>query len=163
MQHLHTEYERELVPLFVKVLGIYASGSKETEDTVERVQIVPVKLNFQPDKQRDLLFVERSAVKIVSIRNPHAAAVASGSLNGVRTHEYRNIPANRSPGNLELKGQIVVCIMPPSAQHFQQFLPPFAWTAHVFTPLRCSWGEAKKLMGRVLAHSSKFTRGKMKT
>ena len=57
MQHLHTEYERELVPLFVKVLGIYASGSKETEDTVERVQIVPVKLNFQPDKQRDLLLL----------------------------------------------------------------------------------------------------------
>ena len=50
MQHLHTEYERELVPLFVKVLGIYASGSKETEDTVERVQIVPVKLNSQPDE-----------------------------------------------------------------------------------------------------------------
>ena len=57
MQHLHTEYERELVSLFVKVLGIYASGSKETEDTVERVQIVPVKLNFQPDKQRDLLLL----------------------------------------------------------------------------------------------------------
>jgi hypothetical protein len=57
MQHLHTDYERELVPLFVKVLGIYASGSKETEDTVERVQIVPVKLNFQPDKQRDLLLL----------------------------------------------------------------------------------------------------------
>ena len=57
MQYLHTDYERELVPLFVKVLGIYASGSKETENTVERVQIVPVKLNFQPDKQRDLLLL----------------------------------------------------------------------------------------------------------
>ena len=27
MQHLHTEYERELVPLFVKVLGIAGQGA----------------------------------------------------------------------------------------------------------------------------------------
>ena len=86
----------------------------------------------------------------------YASAVASGSLYGVRTHEYRNIPANSPPGNLELKGQVVVCIMPSTAQHFQQLLPPFAWTAHALTPLRCSWGNAKKRMGRILAHCSKL-------
>lgn len=55
---------------------------------------------------------------------------------------------------LEKRG-LVVCIMPSMAQYLQQLLPPFTWT-HALTPLRCSWGDAKKLMGRLLSHSSKF-------
>ena len=46
MYHLHTEYERKLVPLFVKVLG-YVLGSKLEEDAVERVQIIAFKLAAQ--------------------------------------------------------------------------------------------------------------------
>ena len=56
-------------------------------------------------------------MEIISIRNPYASTVSSGSLNGVRAHEYRYITANRSSGNIELKGQIVVCIVPSAAQY----------------------------------------------
>ena len=45
MQHLHTDYERELVPLFVKVLGdLRFSRSKLDEDAVESIKIIPNKM-----------------------------------------------------------------------------------------------------------------------
>jgi len=135
-----------------------ASGSKSNKDTVDCLQIVAFKLYSQLYEQRDLLFVEGSAVEIVSIRNLYAPTVASGCFNRVRTHEYRYVTADRPPGNIELKCQIVVCIAPPTAQYLQQFLPPFAWTAHAFTSPRCSWEDAKNLMGRFLAHFSKFVK-----
>ncbi len=134
------------------------SRSKSVKDAVDRFQIVAREVYPQSYEQSDLLFVEGSVVEIVSIRNFYTPAVASGCFNRVRTHEYRYIPANRPPGNIELKRQIVVCISPSTAQYLQQLLPPFAWAAHALTPLRCSWGDAKKLMGRVLAHSSKFVK-----
>lgn len=164
MQHLHTDYERELVPLFVKVLrDLRFSRSKLDEDAIDRVEIVAFKLYSQLYEQRDLLFVEGSAVEIVSIRNLYAPTVASGCFNRVRTHEYRYVTADRPPGNIELKCQIVVCIAPPTAQYLQQLLPPFAWTAHALTPFRCSWGDAKNLMGRILAHFSKFAKKNLGT
>ena len=51
----------------------------------------------------------------------------------VRTHEYGNIAADRSSGNVKFKRQIVVCIMPPMAQRLQQLLLPFTW-AHTLPP-----------------------------
>lgn len=135
-----------------------ASGSKSNKDAIDCLQIVAFKLYSQLYEQRDLLFVEGSAVEIVSIRNLYAPTVASGCFNRVRTHEYRYVTADRPPGNIELKCQIVVCIAPPTAQYLQQLLPPFAWTAHALTPLRCSWGDVKNLMGRFLAHFSKFVK-----
>ena len=52
---MHTEYEREFVPLFVKVLGDCASGSKLEDDTADRSQIVTIKLFAQFNEQIDLL------------------------------------------------------------------------------------------------------------
>ena len=156
MQHLHTDYERELVPLFVKVLGdLRLSRSKLDEDAVERIKVIPDKMFPLPDQQRDLSRIERPVMEIISIRNSHTPAVATEGFDGVRTHEYSNIAADCSSGNVKFKCQIVVCIMPSMAQYLQQLLPPFTWT-HALTPLRCSWGDAKKLMGRLLSHSSKF-------
>ena len=156
MQHLHTDYERELVPLFVKVLrDVRFSRSKLDEDAVESIKIIPNKMFPLPDQQRDLSRIKCSAMEVISIRNSHTPAVTTEGFDGIRTHEYGNIAANRSSGNVKFKRQIVVCIMPSMAQYLQQFLPPFTWT-HALTPLRCSWGDAKKLMGRLLSHSPKF-------
>ena len=134
------------------------SRSKLDEDAVERIKVIPNKMFPLPDQQRNLSWRERPAMEVISIRNFHTPAVASGCFNRVRTHEYRYVTADRPPGNIELKRQIVVCIAPPTAQYLQQFLPPFAWTAHAFTSPRCSWEDAKNLMGRFLAHFSKFVK-----
>ena len=159
MQHLHTDYERELVPLFVKVLGdLRLSRSKLDEDAVERIKVIPDKMFPLPDQQRDLSRIERPVMEIISIRNSHTPAVATEGFDGVRTHEYSNIAADCSSGNVKFKCQIVVCIMPSMAQYLQQFLPPFTWT-HALTPLRCSWEDIRKLMGQILAHSSNFVWG----
>ena len=66
MQHLHTDYERELVPLFfkvrgyalVKVLGYAVSRSKLDEDAVDRVPVIVCKLLPQFPEKRSLLLVE---------------------------------------------------------------------------------------------------------
>ena len=72
MQHLHTDYERELVPLFVKVLGdLRFSRSKLDEDAVERIKVIPNKMFPLPDQQRDLSRIERPVMEIISIRNSH--------------------------------------------------------------------------------------------
>ena len=131
------------------------SGSKLDEDAVERIKVIPDKMFPLPDQQRDLSRIERPVMEIISIRNSHTPAVTTEGFDGIRTHEYGNIAANRSSGNVKFKRQIVVCIMPSMAQYLQQFLPPFTWT-HALTPLRCSWGDAKKLMGQLLSHSPKF-------
>lgn len=131
------------------------SRSKLDEDAVERIKVIPNKMFPLPDQQRNLSWRERPAMEVISIRNSHTPAVTTEGFDGIRTHEYGNITANRSSGNVKFKRQIVVCIMPSMAQYLQQLLPPFTWT-HAFTPLRCSWGDAKKLMGRLLSHSSKF-------
>ncbi len=116
MQHLHTDYERELVPLFFKVLGGYASGSKLEDDAADRSQVVTVKLGAQSDEQLDLLFVEGLAVgQIISPDLDASAIAATNGFNGVRTGECRNVPPNGHLGNIELLRQIVVCIMPSQA------------------------------------------------
>jgi hypothetical protein len=116
MQHLHTEYERELVPLFVKVLGLYASGSKLEDDTADRSQIVTVKLGAQSDEQLHLLFVEGLAVGQIISPDPDASTIAAtNSFDGVRTGKRHNVPPNCHLGNIELMRQIVVCIVPSEA------------------------------------------------
>lgn len=115
MQHLHTDYKRELVPLFFKVLGIM-SGSKLKDDTADRSQIVTVKLGAQSNEQRHLLFVEGLAVRqIVSPDLDASTVAATNSFNGVRTGERRNVPPDCHLGNIELMCQIVVCIVPSEA------------------------------------------------
>ena len=102
MQHLHTEYERELVPLFVKVLGDYASGSKLENDTADRSQIVTDKLGAQLDEQLDLLFVEGLAVRpVIGLQTDASAIAATNSFNGVGTHEQHNVVPDGFSGNSE--------------------------------------------------------------
>ena len=113
MQHLHTDYERELVPLFVKVLGEYASGSKLEDDAADCSQIIAVKLGAQPNEQPYLLGVEGLAVgQIIGLNSDTSTIPATDSLNRVRTSERRNVPPDCHLGNIELMRQIVVCIMP---------------------------------------------------
>lgn len=137
--------------------GMRLSRSKLDEDAVERVKVIPNKVFPLPNQQRDLSWSECPVMEIIPVRNSHTPAITTEGFNRVRTHEYGNIAADRSSGNLKFKCQVVVCIMPSVAQYLQQLLPPFAWT-HAPTPLRCSWEDAKRLMGRVLSHSSKFVK-----
>ena len=58
MQHLHTEYERKHVPLFVKVLGICWSGSKLNEDAVKYNEIISTELIPQLNQQGKLFRTE---------------------------------------------------------------------------------------------------------
>lgn len=91
------------------------------EDAVDRVQVVTLKLFPQSPKKRGLLwgkgFKGRGLlIAVIAIQNSDAAAKpTANSLNGVRTHEHRNIPANRPLGHIELPRQIAVCIMPSEA------------------------------------------------
>ena len=97
-------------------------------------------------------------IEIKPIHHSDAAVTTSvDRLDRVGAHEHRYISPDRHFRDTKITGQIVVCIMPPMAQYLQQLLPPFTW-AHALTPLRCSWGDAKKLMGRLLSHSSKFVK-----
>ena len=145
--------------MFFKVLGnMRFSRSKLDEDAVECIKVIPNKMFPLPDQQRDLSRIECPVMEIVSIRNSYTPTVSTEGFDWVRTHEYSDIAADRSSGNVKLKCQIVVCIVPSTTQYLQQFLPSFTWAAHALTPLRCSWGDAKKIMGRVLSHSSKFVR-----
>ena len=64
MQHLHTEYERELVPLFVKVLGdVRLSRSKLDEDAVDRVAVLTYKLIPQSPEKCSLFYIEGFTVR----------------------------------------------------------------------------------------------------
>ena len=89
------------------------------EDAVERIKVIPNKMFPLPDQQGNLSWRECPAMEVISIRNSHTPAVTTEGFDGVRTHEYGNIAADRSSGNMELKCQIVVCIMPPMAQYLQ--------------------------------------------
>lgn len=135
---MHTEYERELVPLFFKVLGEYASGSELDEDAVDRVTILSHKLVPQSPEKGRLLLVEALAVRLLAIkviptRHLDAAIATADGFNRVRTHKRGNVIADRPLADVELAGQIVVCIMPSEAQHLQQSLAAFC-RAHAFTP-----------------------------
>jgi hypothetical protein len=117
--HLHTDYEQELVLLFFKVLRFLCSGSKLVENTVQCGKVIAGKLCAQFDKQRSLSGRQFPAVKIKSIRNLDAAAIPSAyRFDGVGTHKHGNILTDGFSGNLKFKCQIAVCIVPPYAQHF---------------------------------------------
>ena len=97
MQHLHTEYERELVPLFVKVLGdMRLSRSKLDEDAVERIKVIPNKMFPLPDQQRDLSRIKRSAMEVISIRNSHTPRLSYVSCR--LWHSTSNSSCRRSLG-----------------------------------------------------------------
>ena len=56
MQHLHTEYERELVPLFVKVLLSRLMGSELEDDIIHYFKFFARELRSQIHKQRRFFF-----------------------------------------------------------------------------------------------------------
>ncbi len=104
----------------------FASGRKLEYDTADRSQIIAVKLGAQSDKQLDLIRVEGLTVGIVVIPNLDASTIAAmDSFDWVRTSERRNVTPDCHFGNIELVRQIVVCIVPSQAQHFQQSLAAF--------------------------------------
>ena len=88
-------------------------GSKLEDDTADCSQIIAIKLGAQSDEQVDLLWVERLAVRIIIVRNLNATAIAAtNSFDRVGTHERCNVITNGPLADIELTGQIVVCIMP---------------------------------------------------
>ena len=123
------------------------SRSKLDEDAIERVAVVAHKLVPQfPEKGCLLLakcFMNRGPmIEIVTLCHPDTSMTATvDSFNRIGTHEYRNIAPNRHFGDVELISQIVVCIMPSQAQHFQQSLASLCGT-HALTPPSVSpWRE----------------------
>ena len=105
-----------------------------------------MKLFPQPPKKRGLLWGEGFEgrgflIAVIAIQNSDTTAEpATNSLNGIGAHEYRNIPADRPLGHVELPRQIAVCIMPSETQRFQQQLTSFTG-AHMLTPLSIMlWG-----------------------
>ena len=133
MQHLHTEYERELVPLFFKVL-VYASGSELDEDAVKYNEIVPAELISQLDQQGELLGAKSRTARIKPIRDFDTTITSPYCLNGVRTHEQFDVAVNCSRGHVQFAGQVFTGIVPVSKQLGQQMLTAFV-CAHAFTPL----------------------------
>ena len=110
------------------------SGSKLDENAVHGIKVITYKLVCQLCEKRDLLCVKASVIEIITIRDFNAPTItAPNRFKRVGTHERRNITADCPCGHVELKRKIVVCIMPSTAQHLYQLLPPFA-RAHVFTP-----------------------------
>ncbi len=63
--------------------------------------------------------------QIVVLNLDTTSVTATNSFDGVRTGECRNITPDRHFGYIELMRQIVVCIVPSQAQHFQQALAAF--------------------------------------
>ena len=101
MQHLHTDYERELVPLFFKVLvDLRFLRSKLDEDAVDRVTVITHKLIPQSPEKRSLFLVKclmniRPVMEVVALYHSDTSMTATvNSFNWVGTHEYRNIAAN---------------------------------------------------------------------
>ena len=95
------------------------------EDAVDRVSVVARKLIFQPPKKGCLLWVEGFVgrgfmIEVVSVHHSDAAMTTTvDSFNRIGAHEFRNIASNCHFGDTELMSQIVVCIVPSQAQHFQ--------------------------------------------
>lgn len=161
-EHLHTDYERELVPLFFKVLGnLRFSRSKLNEDAVDRVAVLTHELVPQSPEKRSLLRVERFAfrwlvVEMIPTRHPDAAIATTDSFNRIGTHERGNVIADCPLADIELTGQIVVCIMPSQAKNFQQSLAAI-YRAHVFTPFPLLlMADDKRKSGKSPATSAKF-------
>lgn len=126
------------------------SRSKLDEDAVDRIAVVPHKLASQSPEKRSLLLVERLIGRgfmmvVIPLHHFDTSMTATvDSFNRIGTHEYRNIAANRHFGDVELVGQIVICIVPSQAQHFQQFLAALCGT-HALTPPSVALGGNHKL------------------
>lgn len=133
MQHLHTEYERGLVPLFVKVLG-FASGSKLNEDAVKYNEIVPAELISQLDQKGELPGAKSRTARIKPIRDFDAAIAPPYRLDRVRTHEQFDVAVNCPRGHVQFAGQVFTGIVPVRKQLGQQMLTAFV-CAHALTPL----------------------------
>lgn len=117
----------------------FASGSELDEDTVDRVAVLTRKLISQASEKCSLRLIKTFSgmgfmmVVITIHHSDPSAKTPADSLNRVRTHEYRNIPADCPLWDIKLLCQIAVCIVPSQAQQLQQLLPPFTGT-HAFTP-----------------------------
>jgi len=163
--HLHTEYERELVPLFVKVLDGYMLRSKLDDDTVDRFQVITRKLTPQFPEKGKLLGLKAASVRvlvvvIVPIHSSDTAAVAAtNSLNGVRTHENSNVIPDRPLANIKFVCQICAGVIPSQAQHFQQLFASLTW-AHMFTPFHGSLTGIVKSKGAEILPDKKFNKRK---
>ncbi len=75
---MHTDYEREPVPLFYQ--GARRGELLESEleqDAVEYNEIVAIQLISQPLEERSLFGCKNITIKIVAIRNPDPASIAS--------------------------------------------------------------------------------------
>ena len=109
------------------------------EDATDCIVVVTYKLIAQfPEKIRLLLVKDFMSggrmIEIVTLCYSDTSMTATvNSFNRIGTHEYSNIAPNCRFGDIELVSQIVVCIMPSQAQHFQQFLASLCWT-HAPTP-----------------------------
>ena len=128
---------------------MWFSRSKLDEDAVDRIAVVTHKLIPQsPEKIRLLLVKDFMSggrmIEIVTLCYSDTSMTATvNSFNRIGTHEYRNIPPNCRFGDTELMRQIVVCIMPSTAQHFQQFLASFCGTHESIPPSFSPWGDDK--------------------
>ncbi len=115
--------------------------------SLPRITVVTRKLLPQPPEKRSLLLVKSFSSKgpvmeIVALCHSDTSMTASvDCFNRVGTHEYRNIASNRHFGDIELMSQIVVCIMPSQAQHFQQFLASLCGTHALTPPSVAPWGQ----------------------
>ena len=118
MQHLHTEYEREPVPLFVKVQRDTLER-KLNENAGDCFEVVSRQLLPQLLEKGRLLWVQgftlRAVFELIPTRHPDPAVSTAYCLDGVRTHERRNVIADRPRTDIELTGKVVVCILPPLA------------------------------------------------
>lgn len=123
MQHLHTDYEWVLVPLFFKVRDGLLRRELE-KDAVKYIKVIPVKMRAQSKEQFSLNrgegFANSSAVsftiKVIALRNFEAPTVSSYGLNGVRTHELLKVAVNRPFGHIEFMCQVFTGVVPSKAQ-----------------------------------------------
>lgn len=131
------------------------------EDAVDRVAVLTYKLIFQSPEKRSLLWVEGFAfrwlvVEMIPTCHPDAAIATADSFNRIGTHERGNVIADRPLADIELTGQIVVCIPPSQAKNFQQSLAAIC-RAHAFTPFPLLlMADDKRKSGKSSATSAKF-------
>ena len=81
--HLHTDYEQELVPLFVKVQMRLLSESELEQDAVKRYKVVSIQLIPQLLEQRGLFRGKCFAIKVVSVYGFDSAVATPYCLNGL--------------------------------------------------------------------------------
>lgn len=91
-------------------------------------------MEAQSLEQRGLLRGEELAVKVEPIGRLDAGVPSAMSrFDGVRAAEILNVASNGHFGDIELEGQIAVCIVPSRAEYFQLLLALFNWT-HLLSP-----------------------------